>query len=452
MTGGLLSDPRQERLKDDVSPDHRAPFERDRDRVLYSSAFRRLEGITQVVGADHGTIFHNRLIHSIKVAQIGISLAQQLTTRYEQLKGLVDPRVVECACLAHDLGHPPFGHTGEKELNRLMEKAGDEDGFEGNAQSFRIVTKLAVRFESYDGLNLTRASLAALLKYPWLRERKNPDRSKKWGAYRIDQEAFDFVTKKLQGKTVEAAIMDMADDLTYSVHDLEDFYRAGLIPLGRLYHTGSATPDPIYGEARKLVDDVVENWWKRPKKREEAQGRVEAALRRLLGILPLSLLDNYQGGRDQRWELRFWTSKLLTRYISGVKLRDDANNKMEIALLGESKEEENNLQDEVLVLKGITRLYAHRNPALAAQQFGQRRILRELFVDLSTVLKDKKLHDIVPMKFRHLTEWQKKEAPEARTARVVADCIASMTEEEAILLHQRLRGIFTGSVLNPIVR
>jgi dGTPase len=235
LTGSPLSDPRQERLKEDVSPDHRAPFERDRDRILYSSAFRRLEGITQVVGADHGTIFHNRLIHSIKVAQIGISLAQQLTARYGQLKGLVDPRVVECACLAHDLGHPPFGHTGEKELNRLLEKARDYDGFEGNAQSFRIVTKLAVRFEDHDGLNLTRGSLAAILKYPWLRERKNPDRSKKWGAYRIDQEAFDFATKNLQGRTVEAAIMDMADDLTYSVHDLEDFYRAGLIP-------DSATP------------------------------------------------------------------------------------------------------------------------------------------------------------------------------------------------------------------
>jgi len=439
-------------LKADVSPDHRTAFERDRDRVLYSSAFRRLEGITQVVGADHGTVFHNRLIHSIKVAQIGVSLAQQLTARHEQLKGMVDPRVVECACLAHDLGHPPFGHTGEKELNRLLEEAGDHDGFEGNAQSFRIVIKLSARFLDHDGLNLTRASLAAILKYPWLRDSKNPDRKKKWGAYRIDQEAFDFATKDLQGKSIEAAIMDMADDLTYSVHDLEDFYRAGLIPLGTLYLTGCATPDPPYGESRKLVDDVVDNWWKRPEERKEAQGRVEAALKRVLGLLPFSLHDQYQGRRDQRCELRFWSSQLLSRYINGVKLRDEGK-KMEIALLGENKEEENNLQDEVLVLKGITRLYAHRNPALAAQQFGQRRILRELFQDLSRVLQDKELHDVVPVKFRHLVmEWQKGKDREARMARVVADCIASMTEEEAILLHQRLRGIFVGSVLNPIIR
>lgn len=442
-----MGNPRLERLVGEPK-DHRNAFERDRDRVLYSSAFRRLEGVTQVVGAGQGTIFHNRLIHSIKVAQIGRSLAQRLIGRCPQLKPRVNPAVVECACLAHDLGHPPFGHIGEKELNRLLEGAGDDDGFEGNAQSFRIVTKLAVRTHTEDGLNLTRATLAAILKYPWLRDRKNEDRSKKWGAYRIDAKAFRFATDNLNGRSIEAAIMDMADDLTYSVHDLEDFYRAGLIPLGILYLSagiGDEQDKPVQGEALELVKSVVQSWWKSPHP-EEAHRRAESALKRVLGMLDENLRVHYQGEKRQRASLRRWSSTLLSRYVTSVTLNDGPEGG--IALLGETKGEEYNRQDEVLVLKGITRLYAHRNPALAAQQFGQARILRELFRDLSTVLKrDKGPHDMIPVKFRHLTSNR-----ESGVARAVADCLASMTEEEVVLLHQRLRGISVGSVLNPIVR
>ncbi len=161
--------------------DYREPSQRDRDRVLYSSSFRRLAEVTQVVAANSGYVFHNRLTHSLQVAQVGRRLAEKLNKTQRESREFVDPDVVEAACLAHDLGHPPFGHTAERTLNDLAEEIG---GFEGNAQSFRIVTKLASRSTNYPGLDLTAATLSAMLKYPWLRG-GNSEKPKKWGAHPI---------------------------------------------------------------------------------------------------------------------------------------------------------------------------------------------------------------------------------------------------------------------------
>lgn len=199
------------------TPDARTPAQRDRDRILYSSAFRRLAEVTQVVSPTFGYVFHNRLTHSLQVAQVGRRLAERLRgTHAEEAEraGGLDPDVVEAACLAHDLGHPPFGHTAEEELNAL---ASDFGGFEGNAQSFRIVTKLAFHSENHRGLNLTRATLASVLKYPWLRN-ENPSKQKKWGAYEAERSDFEFATAlcvQPQVRTLEADLMDWADDVTY---------------------------------------------------------------------------------------------------------------------------------------------------------------------------------------------------------------------------------------------
>jgi len=168
---------REKRFHDLGGSDQRGPFERDRDRLLYSSAFHRLSGVTQIVRAGEEDVFHTRQQHTFKVAQVGRRLAQRCVVDYPKAaKALgLDPEVVEAACLAHDLGHPPFGHAGEETLDKLVEKAGDPDGFEGNAQTFRVVTKLSVRYDLCPGLNLTRATLAACLKYPWLRDRSHSD-------------------------------------------------------------------------------------------------------------------------------------------------------------------------------------------------------------------------------------------------------------------------------------
>ncbi len=307
---------------------------------------------------------------------------------------------------------------------------GCAEGYEGNPQSFRIVTRLAVRADEHEGLDLSRATLAAMMKYPWLKEPDHPERSKKWAAYQDDAEAFNFAREGLQEHqpTLEARIMDYADDIAYSVHDLEDFYRAGLVSWLRLFE-----PEP----APDVLLKAEESWHARP---NDAAQRIEDAACRIRDrILPLvpSLFRPFQGGREQRQELRFFTSKLIGRLIFGATVSDDG---MRLEIQPEHG-------DEIRFLKAITRTYVIDNTALAAQQYGQRRVLQELFTDLLTIAHDKKRGAAFPHRTRHLLDdcW-------TCPPRVVADTIASMTEEEVVALHRRLRGVDGGTVLNPIVR
>src|SRR6185369_6533256 len=227
----------EERVLDD---EYRTPAQRDRDRIVHASAFVRLAGVTQVVPpSEEGYLLHNRMTHSIKVAQVARRIAERLVKEQPEecaAIGGIDPDVVESAALAHDLGHPPFGHAGEDALRRAAFGKEDDhllDAFEGNAQTFRIVTKLGCRAHDYPGLNLTRATLNAILKYPWKRGTGGDRREKKWSVYETEDREFDFARDFdfLQPgdnrKSAEAEIMDWADDIAYSVHDIEDFYRVG---------------------------------------------------------------------------------------------------------------------------------------------------------------------------------------------------------------------------------
>lgn len=199
---------------------YRSSFERDRARLLHSSALRRLGAKTQVVSPSNDDFSRTRLTHSLEVAQVGRELGRMLGC---------DPDVVDAACLSHDLGHPPFGHHGEKVLNDLAAGIG---GFEGNAQTLRILARLETKRFHPDGrsagLNLTRASLDAAVKYPWRAHEAplKPDgtRSQKFGAYEDDLEVFFWMRAGVAGtrKSMEAQVMDAADDIAYSVHDVED--------------------------------------------------------------------------------------------------------------------------------------------------------------------------------------------------------------------------------------
>ncbi len=420
---------------EDAGQDQRGAFQRDRDRILYSSAFRRLAGVTQVVSASEGHVFHNRLTHSIKVAQVGRRVAEMLRDRDEKRSDelAIHPEVVEGAALAHDLGHPPFGHVGEKALNECMAEfgkntAGASEGFEGNPQSFRIVTHLAMRREGLTGLNLTRATLNAMLKYPWARAASGRA-SEKWGAYESEKDYLEWARKDHSRgvRSAGAFLMDWADDVTYSVHDVEDFYRAGLVPLDRL-----AVDD---GERARFL-----------KKLRETDAGESDALEKILGLLQSPVLRPFDGTAGQRGALRFFVSTLVGQLVRSVDF--DADSEVGLALNPDR-------EIWVRVLKGLMRYYVFANPALAAQQHGYEQVLRETFEILFTIGMEPdssgppRGRHVLPASVRHLFD----EADgKDRVARLVADALAGMTERQALDLHGRLTGRRPGSVLNRIVR
>ena len=427
---------RAERRFNATPEDQRIAFERDRDRVLYSSAFRRLAGITQIVRTGEADVFHNRLVHTVKVAQVGRRLAQYITRNQPtESKHLgVDPEVVEAACLAHDLGHPPFGHCGEQELHKLVEPH-DPGGFEGNAQTFRIITKLAVRFEDNPGMDLTRATLAACIKYPWMRQKNHAVKSKKWNAYPTEADDFKFARQGLvsEEKTAEAELMDWADDIAYSVHDLEDFHRVQFLPWR----------DILSEEGKqKLVTSALEkktNIVARDKQQlEQAHAQIGGLIVGTVGHL---INEPYEGTREQRRAIRLMTSQLIGHFLQSTKLRIPTTE-------GESCLDVPSLvKHQIAILKQITWDYILSMPALAAQQMGQKRILRELYEDLY----DDGGAKYLPRKFAYLFDTNVASDGASRS-RLIADCICSLTEAETVALHARLRGLTSGSVLDPIVR
>lgn len=420
--------------------DQRLASQRDRDRIIHSSALRRLGGVTQVVDPAEGYVFHNRLTHTLKVAQIARRLAEFLGDTQEEEAatwGGIDPEVVEAAALAHDLGHPPFGHIGERELDRLVVRAGDADGFEGNAQSFRIINKLSVRRDEHPGLNLTRASLNAVLKYPYFRETSGY-RYKKWGVFRTEEKEFRWVREPVDAsderRSAEAELMDWADDIAYAVHDMEDFYRAGLIPLHLL---------ALYEREREEFLDRNDHALE-----ERAEGRTYKAedlrevFHRLLKILPVE--ESYTGTRKQRAALRTCTGNLIRRYVMDLRIRENDGSQRAVVI-------DPRHEMEIFLLKQITRACVINNPRLATQQYGKAKVIRGLFEILADAAgKDwARWKDILPIRCKEEVQALKNDG-ENSTARLVADVVSSLSDREALMLHRRFLGTEPGSALEPL--
>jgi dGTPase len=442
---------RRQYAEDDDDEDARTRFQHDRDRILYSSAFRRLAGVTQVVGAGEGHVFHNRLTHTLRVAQVSRRLTERLRTKQPDLaeKAALDADVAESAALAHDLGHPPFGHVGETELDRLLRDVGGvKDGFEGNAQSFRIITRLALRKERQRGLNLTRATQDAVLKYPWLRDLTKAKRTnkewRKFGAYRADETRFDWVRRYEPAKvlSVEATIMDWADDITYAVHDVEDFYRAGFVPLDKLLTSSR--------ERLAFTNAVMVRW------RDEG-GRPTGfpdsyliekfdAILDLISALQVPLRRTFEGSERQRWALRRAASLLIGRYVTAASLVQDRQGRV-------SLQRSRTSTAEVEMLKQLTWHYVIRRPSLASQQVGQRRVIENLFKTYLRAMDDgpnrRSRLDVLPVWAREQLARDERNEPKPYDlirARVAADIVCWMSEQQALDLHTRTMGVSLGSI------
>lgn len=279
----------------------RTAFERDRARLVHSSALRRLGAKTQILVAGSDDFARTRLTHTLEVAQIGRQIGTLLGC---------DPDVVDCACLAHDLGHPPFGHNGEKALSDIASSIG---GFEGNAQTLRLLTRLEpkVFFDNgrSAGVNLTRAALDASMKYPWTLENASlhpkGERSVKFGVYLDDMDVFDWLRQGAPEWTtpMECQVMDLSDDIAYSVHDVEDAI------VGRSF-------DPITLTDPRIVAAIVEqarDWYGQ---KWEAD-LLEAAFLRLRAsrLFP----DRFTGSRHSLAQLKNMTSALIGRFAGSVE-------------------------------------------------------------------------------------------------------------------------------------
>jgi dGTPase len=439
----LFRDNPNERFFPEVAPDKRTNAERDRDRVLYSSQFARLAEITQVISPEQGYVFHNRLTHSLKVAQIGRRIAQRIQEENDtasiSLRDL--PDVVEAAALAHDLGHPPFGHVAEVELDKLVRGAGLRDGCEGNAQSFRILTRLAASDaltienagttdeyeDSVRGLNWTRQCLDSVLKYPW-GHAENSEHAKKWGFYESEREIFGWVR---QGKTAPtrslgAEIMDWADDITYAIHDLLDFFRSGSIPIDRM---GDRSMESI---------EFLEGAFQRNPEWRKVKDTYVKALSFLVSAFPFTPQHRYRDSLDDHMSLQNFSTGLIRSLVDAIRYVPSSSSGSVVDIRPEARR-------QVDLMKQFTWHYIILNRDLALPQSGQRRAIRTVFRKLLLAArKPKPDYHLFPASirdnFKNVGTEKFFHGGKNAEVRVVADYIASLTEKEVMRVFRALEG------------
>ncbi|WP_300679250.1 deoxyguanosinetriphosphate triphosphohydrolase [Nocardioides sp.] len=381
----------------------RRAFERDRARLVHAASTRRLAAKTQVVGPQFDDFARNRLTHSLEVAQIARDVSRAIGHDQPELADLA-----ETAALAHDLGHPPFGHNGETVLHELAAAAG---GFEGNAQTLRLLTRLESKTFDADGtsvgLNLTRATLDACTKYPW----RAGERGRKFGVYEDDLPVFTWMRDPADGqhRCIEAQIMDLADDVAYSVHDVEDGVAAGHLDLTRL--------------DEDAVGEIVRSWYL-PDADQTAMKEALAALRLVDGWPTRP----YDGSRRSLAALKNLTSDLIGRFCGAVQTATP-NEQVQVRHGGDLVIPEQT-RVEIAVLKGIATHYVMLADEHRAVQVRQ----RELLAELVGVLLERG-PDALDRPFAD--DWAAAADDNARL-RVVIDQVASLTDVTAVAWHRSL--------------
>lgn len=415
QVSGYTADDVARRVPEPPKSSSRTPFERDRARLVHSSALRRLGAKTQVLVPASDDFVRTRLTHSLEVAQVGRELAKALGC---------DPDVVDTACLAHDLGHPPYGHNGERALNALASGIG---GFEGNAQTLRLLTRLEPKVTDPEGraagLNLTRASLDAATKYPWVAaeapRRADGTPSGKFGVYAEDLEAFTWVRQGAPTgvRCLEAQVMDLADDISYSVHDVEDAVAGGRLDLAVLDRA----------EEREQVAAQIRAWYGAVVPDDE----IAAAMERLAGTP--GWVRGHDGSRGALALLKDLTSDLIGRFCgAAIEATRAAYGPGALARYAAHLQVPPSTVAEIAVLKGlaVTYVMAPRE----AEPLHRRQ--REMVADLVTVLADR-APDVLEPPFA--ADWRAA-ADDAGRLRVVVDQVASLTDVSAAEWHVRLLG------------
>lgn len=402
----LLPEPPKRAALPGSRPETRAPFARDRARVLHSAALRRLAGKTQVMGPEEGDVPRTRLTHSLEVAQIGRGIATTLGA---------DPDLVDTAGLAHDIGHPPFGHNGEQALNALADSCG---GFEGNAQTLRILTRLEPKLlgESGEGsgLNLTRAVLDAATKYPWPRR----PGMVKFGVYPDDFDVFSWLRQASvpQQRCLEAQIMDWADDVAYSVHDVEDGVHSGRISLREL----SGADDRA-----EIVRLAAKHFWP-----DGDAGELDEAAGELARLPAVAAVADYDATLPAQAGLKRLTSELVGRFTSAaVTGTVESFGPGPLTRYAAELVVPRQVVAEVAVLKAVAVHYVLSDPQRLRMQARQ----RELLAELVPALADRAPEALDPA---FAPAWRAA-AGDAAGLRVVLDQVASLTDAQAVSWHAR---------------
>ncbi len=414
--------------------DHRDPFQRDRARILHSAAFRRLQAKTQVHGTGVNDFHRTRLTHSLEAAQLGSGIRAQLKRKQPEISKLLPTSsLIEALCLAHDIGHPPFGHGGEIALNYMMREHG---GFEGNAQTFRIVTQLEPYTENH-GMNLTRRTLLGLIKYPALisqlrssskplpvlnqRKLKARDWHPAKGIYDDDKSLFDWVLeplnnsdkalfstlrnrdyapfehKKTQFKSLDCSIMELADDIAYGIHDLEDAIVLGLVDRTQWQEVA----------ASQLVE-CGDQWF------EEN--------------IPLISEKLFSGVHFQRKDA---IGGIVNALLTSINIKKCITANFDEPLLKWNAKLEEPAERALEIFKHFVSRYVIQIPEVQIVEYKGQQIIMDIFEALSGDPER-----LLPQAMSQT--WAKASDSHDRGMRVITDYISSLTDGSAQRLHQQL--------------